>query len=64
MQRAFIVKLELDPSASIQQIEQEMFDAIQYDFPEVLSVKAWHGENEAKSPPVEGEIMSGQIPSL
>ncbi len=63
MQRAFIVTLEIDPSASIPQIEQEMFDAVQYDFPEVISVKAWHGD-DVKPAPIEGEIMSGQIPSL
>ena len=63
MQRAFIVKLELDPSADIAVIEREMTESLTYDFPEIISVKAWNGDNgEAGPRPIEGEIMMGQTP--
>jgi hypothetical protein len=60
MQRSFIVTLELDPSASIQQIEQEMFASLTYDFPEILSVKAFQEKGDDAPKPIEGEMMLGQ----
>lgn len=62
MQRAFIVKLELDPSADIAVIEREMHESLTYDFPEILSVKAWSGDVADGPRPIEGEIMMGQTP--
>lgn len=60
MQRSFIVTLELDPSASIPQIEQEMFQSLTYDFPEILSVKAFQEKGDDAPKPIEGEMMLGQ----
>lgn len=63
MHRSFIVTLELDPSASIPEIEKEMFESISYDFPEVLSVKAFQEKDGLDGPrPIEGEITMGGIP--
>jgi hypothetical protein len=60
MQRSFIVTLELDPSASIPQIEQEMFASLTYDFPEIISVKAFQEKGDDAPKPIEGEMMLGQ----
>lgn len=62
MQRSFIVTLELDPSADIRIIEKEMFDSISYDFPEVVSVKAFQPKGDDAPKPIEGEIMLGGTP--
>ncbi len=65
MQRAFIVKMDLDPDDDVAIIERELLDIITHDFPEVISVKAWNGEAEGtptQAPvPIEGEIMAGQM---
>jgi hypothetical protein len=48
MERAFIVKLNIDPSEDPRQIAEEIADAVAYDFGEdLLSVEPWDAPSEA-----------------
>lgn len=62
MNRSFIVTLDIDPSASIQTIEKEMFESISYDFPEIISVKAFEEKDGDMPKPIEGEMFLGGVP--
>lgn len=57
MQRTFIVKLDLDPSADIPVIEREMKESLAYDFPEIISAEAWTGDDATAPRPIEGEML-------
>jgi hypothetical protein len=62
MHRSFIVTLDLDPSADIAAIEKEMFESLSYDFPELLTVKAFEEKGGDGPRPIEGEITLGGMP--
>jgi hypothetical protein len=62
MHRSFIVTLDLDPSADITAIEKEMFESLSYDFPELLTVKAFELKGDNAPRPIEGEITLGGMP--
>jgi hypothetical protein len=57
--------MELDPSADIGAIEKELFESVSYDFPELISVKAFEekaGFADAGPRAIEGEITLGGMP--
>jgi hypothetical protein len=63
MHRSFIVTLDLDPSANIPDVEKEMFESLTYDFPELITVKAFQEKGMDDGPrPIEGEITLGGMP--
>lgn len=48
MERAFIVKLNIDPSEDPTQLAEELADAIAYDFGEdLISVEPWDAPSDA-----------------
>lgn len=60
MQRTFLIAIDLDPAEDINQVVKELIDTIQYEFPELISVKPWSGHDEPSPLPVEGANFLGQ----
>lgn len=64
MNRAFIVQMDLDPSADPNIIARELMETVSGDFPETISVRPWASPGEAQSGPnpIEGSMFLGQNP--